>query len=112
MHQPGHPVLATGHPEFLEVVMDLAVAIDPAALQPGLLDQSQQPLVLAGTARLRGSLPGVLAAGVDSHHSAQATHGVQALVGLDKCVPYPDTLAKYAAAFFRMSRSSVTRFKS
>ena len=27
-------------------------------------------------------------------------------------IPYRDSLAKYAAAFFRMSRSSVTRFSS
>ena len=29
-----------------------------------------------------------------------------------KCVLHPDSLAKYAAAFFRMSRSSVTRRSS
>lgn len=31
---------------------------------------------------------------------------------LNKCVLHPDCLAKYAAAFFRMSRSSVTRLSS
>ena len=31
---------------------------------------------------------------------------------LNKRVPHPDCLAKYAAAFFRMSRSSVTRLSS
>lgn len=30
----------------------------------------------------------------------------------DKCVPYRDWLAKYAAAFFKISRSSVTRLSS
>jgi hypothetical protein len=29
-----------------------------------------------------------------------------------ECVPYRDSLAKYAAAIFRMSLSSVTRFNS
>jgi len=34
------------------------------------------------------------------------------LVVPDERVPYRDSLAKYAAAFFRMSRSSVTRRNS
>jgi hypothetical protein len=34
------------------------------------------------------------------------------LMIFDEGVLYPDSLAKYAAAFFRMSRSSVTRLSS
>ncbi|CAM8634929.1 hypothetical protein MCEMSHM24_03088 [Comamonadaceae bacterium] len=33
-------------------------------------------------------------------------------VTLNKRVPCPDSLAKYAAAFFKMSRSSLTRLSS
>jgi hypothetical protein len=33
-------------------------------------------------------------------------------MGADEGVPHRDSLAKYAAAFFRMSRSSVTRLSS
>jgi len=34
------------------------------------------------------------------------------LMSPDEGIPYPGSLAKYAADFFRMSRSSVTRFSS
>ena len=33
------------------------------------------------------------------HHAAHASHGMLRLVIADECVPYWDTLAKYAAAF-------------
>lgn len=49
---------------------------------------------------------------VDLHYLAHAPHAVFMLVALDERVPHPDCLAKYAAAFFRMSRSSVTRLSS
>jgi hypothetical protein len=45
-------------------------------------------------------------------YSAHAHHGKFIEVFTDKDVLYSGLLAKYLAAFFRMSRSSVTRFSS
>jgi hypothetical protein len=49
---------------------------------------------------------------MNAHHLAQASHRKFALYFLNEGVLYPDVLAKYTAAFFKMSRSSVTRFNS
>ena len=56
--------------------------------------------------------PSVVAAGMDGHHMTEPADRVLGFMGQDEGVPYRDSLAKYAAAFFRMSRSSVTRFSS
>ena len=40
---------------------------------------------------------------LDLHHKAHAPHAVFLLVVLDERVPQPACLAKYAAAFFKMS---------
>ena len=88
------------------------IAIDPATFQPRLLDQPQQPLILPLPRRDRRCAPGIVAAGMHFHHPAHASHRMLGFMSPDECVPYRDSLAKYAAAFFRMSRSSVTRLSS
>ena len=92
--------------------MHLAVAVDGTALQPGLLDLARQVLVRDATSRLGLVLPSVITAGVHLQYVAQRTHCMLLLVIPDERVPHPDPLAKYAAAFFKTSRSSVTRFNS
>lgn len=77
-----------------------------------MLEQAQQPLIVLGPRARRLGLPGVLAAGVHLHDLTQAPHAVLPLMELDERVLHRDCLAKYAAAFFRMSRSSVTRLSS
>ena len=47
LHQSGYTVPATGLALFPEILVDLAVAIDATALQPGLLEQTQQPDAVA-----------------------------------------------------------------
>ncbi len=41
-HQPRYTIAATVFTDFAQVVMDFAIAINAAALQPGMLDQTQQ----------------------------------------------------------------------
>lgn len=45
------------------------------------------------------------------HYVAESAYRVLRFVRLNEGVPYRDSLAKYATALFRMSRSSLTRFK-
>jgi len=110
--QSGHPVFAAGLAQIAHVQGQLAVAVHAAALQPRVLEQAQQPLIVLGTRAHRIGLPGVVAAGMHRHDLAHAAHAVLVFMPFDKCVLHPDCLAKYAAAFFRMSRSSVTRLSS
>jgi hypothetical protein len=54
--------------------------------------------------------PGVKATGVDIQHPTEQANRLAKGVVTDKGVPQSDSFAKYTAAFFNMSRSSVTRF--
>src|SRR5690606_18930015 len=112
LHQPRHAMLAAALAELAQVVGHLAVAVDAAALEPGLLDSTQQAPVVDGSRRVRCRAPGVVAARMHIQDLAQAPHRMRPLMVLDERVPHPDCLAKYAAAFFRISRSSVTRRSS
>jgi hypothetical protein len=56
--------------------------------------------------------PGVIAAAVNLQNAALAREPELHTVLPDECVLGQDCLAKYAAAFFRMSRSSVVRLSS
>jgi hypothetical protein len=49
------------------------------------------------------------AAAVNLENAAHAGEFEFGSVGLNKCLLHPDCFAKYAAAFFRVSRSSVVR---
>ncbi|KIU54607.1 hypothetical protein QV12_00130 [Pseudomonas putida] len=98
--------------DLAQIVVDFAIAINAAALQPGMLDQTQQSLVVFGAYRLRLRQPGVIAAGMDFQRQAKPSNRIVARALLDKGVLQPHSLAKYAAAFFNMSRSSVTRLSS
>ena len=56
--------------------------------------------------------PGIEAAMMHQQHAAHHAHPEQAPMRFDEGVLYLASLAKYAVAFFRMSRSSVTRANS
>ncbi|OKP23827.1 hypothetical protein BSQ40_23955 [Serratia fonticola] len=56
--------------------------------------------------------PGVKPARMNIQHPTEQTNRPATGVITDKGVPQSDSFAKYAAAFFNMSRSSVTRFSS
>src|SRR5574343_735459 len=111
-HQAIDPMLAAPLPKITQVMGNLAIAIHAAAFQPGLLDQAAQPLIILLPRRCGVGFPGVIAARMNRHHVAEPTNWVLCFVRQNEGVPYRDSLAKYAAAFFRMSRSSLTRFNS
>ncbi len=92
--------------------MQLAVAIDLAAIIPSLFEQSHLSLVFQSPLTERSLQPGVKATRVNAEHAAHATHTELLVMPFDKRVSHFASLAKYAVAFFRMSRSSVTRASS
>lgn len=112
LEQSCHTMLAAALTQIAHVQRQLAIAVHTATLEPSLLEQARQPQIVLGSWAVWLSPPGVVAAGVHLYHLAHAPHAVLMLVALDECVLHPDCLAKYAAAFFRMSRSSVTRRSS
>ena len=48
-----HKLTNTIRTYLAQIVMDFAIAINAAALQPGVIDQAQQSLFVSGTYRLR-----------------------------------------------------------
>ena len=105
-------MLSTGLADLAHVVVDFSVTVDPTALDPKLLDQSGLASILAGSATQRLTAPRVEPATMHTNYPAEGTDPMLVTMNLDKGVLYPDCFAKYAAAFFRMSRSSVTRLSS
>ena len=52
--------------------------------------------------------PFVIAGTTNQKHTAKRAHGIVLLLRLDERVPYSKVFAKYAAAFFRISFSSLS----
>lgn len=96
--------------------ISFAPEFDRAILLPHLameLAQDQKELLIRRDARTRWAiLPGIVAAATHMQGPTEARHPMVRLLSLDERVPHVDSLAKYAAAFFKMSRSSVTRASS
>ncbi|KLR17197.1 hypothetical protein ABR27_07625 [Enterobacter hormaechei subsp. hormaechei] len=56
--------------------------------------------------------PEIKSTRMDIQNPTEQTNRPATAVVADKGVPQSDSFAKYAAAFFNMSRSSITRFSS
>ena len=92
--------------------MDLAITINATGLQPELFDLSRQSQIYLVALRIRLLKPGVKTTGMNIQHPTEQANRPATDVVTDEGVPQSDSFAKYAAAFFNMSRSSVTRFNS
>ena len=75
------------------------------AVVKGLPDARQQDIVGQGALGLGVGRPGVIAAALYAQNAAHAAEPELASVLGHECVLHPDSLAKYVAAFFRMSRA-------
>ena len=92
--------------------MELAVAIDPAAFLPGIADELRLTCIFQRPLAQRILQPGVKTAGPDTQATAhRPNRELLAMLGNER-VSHFASLAKYAVAFFKMSRSSVTRASS
>lgn len=80
-------------------VRDFLVAIHRTAFQPGLLDVPDQALVFQAPLAVRLGTLGIKAAGVHCRHLAHLSNRMVSASITNEGVPYPDILAKYAAAF-------------
>ncbi len=91
---------------FAKIQKHTRASVDPIARPIRLADQRQEPFVFDGPIRERLVHPGVEPAADDSQNPAQRPDWESIPIGMDEGVLYSGSLAKYAAAFFRMSRSS------
>src|SRR5450631_2447771 len=113
LHQFSHAVLASANAALVKFAPDARPTVGALHLIEDRLDVNQQGDVADPTARLEmpGSFPLtrlilMVAAGADVQHPALRRHRPDHAMSLDKGVSHSDSLAKYAAAFFRMSRST------
>ena len=92
--------------------MQLAIAVDPAAFLPGFAEKLSLTDIFPSPFAQRVLQPGIEATGPDTQAAAHRPHReLLAMLG-NKRVSHFASLAKYAVAFFKMSRSSVTRASS
>lgn len=91
--QSRHPVRTAGLALIQQVVVQFAIAIDLAAILPGL--------ALIFSAPFAEGLfePGIKPAGVDVEYPAHGPNAELHTMRLDKRVPHFASLAKYAVAF-------------
>src|SRR3989339_2167204 len=76
------------------------------------LNTIQQSSIFLLSTTYRTTGPSIKTAGADTKNRAHHPHPKRRLVSLNELVLNPDSLAKYCAAFFNMSRSSFTRANS
>ena len=100
-------MLAAGFPCVTKVAMDLAIAVDSTTFQPGLLDQSDQSLVLLLSWRYGLFQPRIEATSVNPQGLAQGNDTVPVESGGYERVPFLDSLAKYAAVNSTCQRNTL-----
>lgn len=92
--------------------MQLAVAINLTAIFSSLFDQLCLPLVFGGPFTERILQPRIETARVNAQNTAHGADGKQWAMLYIERILHLASLAKYTVAFFRMSRSFVTRASS
>ena len=105
-HDASHALSPHSLPRLAKIEKDSRAPVDPTTGRVRFADQAQQPFVLNRPIREGLVHPRVEPASNDSQDPAQRPDWESIPIGMDEGVLYSASLAKYAAAFFRMSRSS------
>ena len=104
-HQSCDTMTAHLNPTSLQILVNPWTPV-PAAR--GLITGTnvrEEPLILLRAYPERTTAPGVITTAGDREHATQDLHRIGRLLCLDEAIPHPDSLAKKATAFFKMSRS-------
>jgi hypothetical protein len=91
--------------------MDLAITVETLILKPELFLPGQH-LVCLVTLLMWLLKPEIKSTRMNIQNPTEQTNRPAMAVVTDKGVPQSDSFAKYAAAFFSMSLSSLTHFSS
>jgi hypothetical protein len=105
-HDPGNSIAADLLARFTQVEDDSRTSVDPTARRIRLLDEFEQSFVFNRSIRQWPMDQRVEAASGDSKDPTPRLHREAIALSMDEGVLYSVSLAKYAAAFFRISRSS------
>src|SRR2546427_762715 len=105
--QSRYPMLAAGDAPGPEFQPRLHRSVGLAARRVNLLDVPEQRTIAPAASRVTTRPPLVVAAPRYREYPTQPAH--TASVSMHERIPHPRRLAKYAVAFFRMSRSSLSR---
>ena len=92
--------------------MKFAIAVNLSPVHPSLLHKFCLANVFPGAIVEQVLHPSIETTGVNAEHSAHHSGLEAILIGCNEGVLHFVFFAKYAAAFFRISRSSVTRSNS
>lgn len=113
LHQVMHTINTALLANIMQISMEFAVSIDATRLKPKLFELAYKSFIVTLSLRLCAAPPRVIPARMNIKQLTQMSHRVAVMMLLDKGVSYSGWLvAKYAAAFFNRSRSSVTRLSS
>src|SRR4051812_10081763 len=99
---------AARYADLLESAVNPRRPVGPSTASERLANLHDERFVAHLPARKRSSRPGVEAASRDAEDAAHASDAELVFVLLDEVKLHFWSSAKYASAFFRMSRSSVT----
>ena len=108
-HNAVHAILTAGLLVVFHIQRDVSIAIRKSALYPKMFDLPKQMLILNGTPALGLIEPDIEYAGMNFQDSTLSRHWILLESCLCKRILLFDSLAKYAAAAFNISRSSATR---
>src|SRR5687768_870020 len=110
--QPRHPMPPTPNASARRLTPEFDRPILFPHLLMDLAEQMEHALIFDGACTARAISPGIVAAATDGQGVTEPRHSIGSLLSSDKRVSHVDSLAKYPAAFFKMSRSSMTRANS
>ena len=105
--QPRNALLRHGLAHLDQIVMDLAISIDLAAVGPSLLGQCSLACILPCSPAQRLLDPGIKTARMDAEYFAENADGMPLTVRIDEGVPHFASLAKNWGAFLRNSHVSL-----
>ena len=111
-HNPRDTMDATSFASLAQVPMNPGAAVGRSARHIESLDQLQQAQILDLPGRYRFVQPGIKTTEMNFKDPAHRSDQKLGTMITDKGVLHPWSLAKYTAAFFKISRSSLTRRSS
>jgi hypothetical protein len=82
-----------------QVIVQLAITVDLAAILPRFLEQLSLPLIFSGSSAERALAPGIKSARMSTKHPTHGTNAELHAMRLDERVPHFASLAKYAVIF-------------
>src|SRR5690606_20245726 len=106
LHEPFDTMKAAGETLGQHVVPDTASSVGSVAALEAAIDRRHQNLIVPGASAGAAVEPGMEARAGDIQRLAQPCHRPDVPVLRDESEPHIASLAKKAAAFFRMSRSA------